>query len=81
MPLQPGDGGLQQEQVLEHPAGQRDRAQAVALAQQQAAVGDQAGDAVVEARRDHPWRGAGGQVLDDGPDQVMPGDPERLRAA
>ena len=54
MPLQPGDGGLQQEQVLEHPAGQRDRAQAVALAQQQAAVGDQAGHTVVEARGDDP---------------------------
>jgi len=50
--LQAGRGGVQQEHVLEHAAGQGDRVQAVALAQQHAAGLDGGGDPVVEAGGD-----------------------------
>ena len=46
-------------EVLEHPAGQRHRAQAVPVAQSQAARLDQRGDAVVEASRDDRRRDPG----------------------
>jgi hypothetical protein len=50
--LQAGHGGVQQEHVLEHAAGQGDRGQAVPVAQVHAAGFDQGGDPVVEARGD-----------------------------
>ncbi len=50
--LQAGRGGIQQEHVLEHAAGQGHRVQAVALAQQEAAGLDGGRDPVVEAGGD-----------------------------
>ena len=47
--LQPAHGGVEQEQVLEHAAGQRHCAQVVTLAHEDAARLDQRGHAVVEA--------------------------------
>jgi hypothetical protein len=50
--FQAGDGGVEQERVLEHAAGQGDRTQAMLVAQVQATRLDQGGDAVVEAGGD-----------------------------
>jgi DNA-binding transcriptional LysR family regulator len=76
--LQPGGRPVQQQQVLEHPAGQRDGAQPRPLAQQQAAAGDEPDDAAVEAGSDDLAPGPLPQVRHDRADQVRPAHPERL---
>jgi hypothetical protein len=50
---------VQQQEVLEHAAGQRHRVQAVPISHRGAARLDQRGDAVVEASRDDRGGNAG----------------------
>jgi len=50
--LEPADRLAQQERILENPAGQRHRAQAVPVTHGQATRFDQRGNAVVETSRD-----------------------------
>ncbi len=76
-PLQPGHGRAQQQHVLEHAAGQRDRAQSVPFPRQQAARLDQRGHAVVETSRDDRAGGPGREVLDDRGEQVSSVNTER----
>jgi hypothetical protein len=61
--FQAGNGGVEQERVLEDAAGQGDRAQAMLVAQEQAARLDQGGDAVVEAGGDEGGGNATRSVL------------------
>ena len=61
--LEAGDRRGQQQQVLEHAAGERHRAQAVAFAQPQAARFDQGGDAVVKTGGDEGGGDATRSVL------------------
>jgi hypothetical protein len=58
--LEPADRRAQQQRVLEHPAGQRHRAEPVPIAQEQAARLDHRGHAVMEVGRDD-WGGNPGR--------------------
>ena len=76
--LQASDRAPQEQEVLEDPAGQGHRVEAVLLAQEHAAVLDQRGDAVVEAGGDAAPAGTPAREIVDGRgDQVGAAREER----